>query len=270
LHGRKKQEISNFPPDINNLSTPPTMQKSEHNVIDTGLDSPVDNKKLSASTDINTLKINKNSHEEVIQPTQETVKTNINSSSIVITIDDISSISFQSQLPVSPTPSPVNPPQRALPPRMRRRFSDAELIRQRLDNFKLVKVKESRGNPGNPPDVYIIEYFVKGIEKVDGDNIMYRESHLAEFKLTSDYPRMSPKCRMLTPVFHPNIEPAVICIGDHWTAQESLLDLIIRVGEIITYQLYNVKSPLDGETAMWADLNKNIFPVDNRDLTQSE
>jgi hypothetical protein len=62
----------------------------------------------------------------------------------------------------------------------------------------------------------------------------------------------------------------VICIGDHWTAQESLLDLIIRVGEIITYQLYNVKSPLDGETAMWADLNKNIFPVDNRDLTQSE
>ncbi len=28
----------------------------------------------------------------------------------------------------------------------------------------------------------------------------------------------SPPCRMLTPVFHPNVDPQKICIGDHWSA----------------------------------------------------
>jgi hypothetical protein len=60
---------------------------------------------------------------------------------------------------------------------------------------------------------------------------------------------------MLTPCFHPNIEPATICVGDHWTAGERLVDLVVRIGEMITYQAYNIKSPLDGEAAMWADLH---------------
>jgi ubiquitin-protein ligase len=75
---------------------------------------------------------------------------------------------------------------------------------------------------------------------------------------------------MLTPIFHPNIEPAVICIGDHWTAGERLCDLVVRIGEMITYQSYNIKSPLDGEAAMWADLNNALLPVDKTDLMPPE
>jgi ubiquitin-protein ligase len=71
---------------------------------------------------------------------------------------------------------------------------------------------------------------------------------------------------MLTPIFHPNIEPAMICVGDHWTAAERLVDLVIRIGEMIAYQEYNIKSPLDGEAAMWADKNPQYLPIDNRDL----
>jgi ubiquitin-protein ligase len=75
---------------------------------------------------------------------------------------------------------------------------------------------------------------------------------------------------MLTPVFHPNIEPAVICIGDYWSAGEKLCDLMVRIGELITYQSYNIKSPLDGEAAMWADLHMNMLPIDNCDLMPPE
>jgi len=71
---------------------------------------------------------------------------------------------------------------------------------------------------------------------------------------------------MLTPIFHPNFDPTVICVGDHWTAGEKLADLVIRIGEMIAYQAYNIKSPLDGEAAMWADLNQSSFPVDKRSL----
>ena len=31
---------------------------------------------------------------------------------------------------------------------------------------------------------------------------------------------------------------------------------------MIAYQAYNIKSPLDGEAAMWADLNADQLPLD--------
>jgi ubiquitin-protein ligase len=75
---------------------------------------------------------------------------------------------------------------------------------------------------------------------------------------------------MLTPIFHPNIEPSAICVGDHWTAAERLTDLVIRIGEMLAYQAFNIKSPLDGEAAMWTDLNRNLLPTDNHDLHPPE
>jgi hypothetical protein len=38
---------------------------------------------------------------------------------------------------------------------------------------------------------------------------------------------------------------------------------------MIAYQAYNIKSPLDGEAAMWADLNRELLPIDKRDLVPS-
>ena len=93
-----------------------------------------------------------------------------------------------------------------------------------------------------------------------------RNYHVVEIKLVGDYPRMGPKCKMLTPVFHPNIVPATICVGDHWTAGERLVDLTVRIGEMIAYQAYNIQSPLDAEAAMWADLNQQVLPTDPRPL----
>ena len=73
--------------------------------------------------------------------------------------------------------------------------------------------------------------------------------HRAEIFLPKDYPHRPPYCRMVTPVFHPNIDPQKICIGDHWSAGQRLAELIVRIGEMITYQSYNVKSPLNAEAA---------------------
>lgn len=86
---------------------------------------------------------------------------------------------------------------------------------------------------GNPPDRYQIEYFVRGLVRGPAGTPVYHDRHLAEIQLTSEYPRQSPKCKMLTPIFHPNFDPVVICVGDHWTAGERLVDLIIRIGEMI-------------------------------------
>ena len=91
-----------------------------------------------------------------------------------------------------------------------------------------------------------------------------------EVNLSLGYPRRPPHCRMLTPIFHPNIDSATICVGDHWTAGERLVDLVVRIGEMIAYQAYNIQSPLDGEAAMWADLNHHRLPTDNRNIRPAE
>mgnify|MGYP001558759606 CR=1 FL=1 len=114
---------------------------------------------------------------------------------------------------------------------------------------------------GEPPEKYHIRYRVKGLVLQAGTPVE-RLEHMVEVYLTQSYPRMAPQCRMLTPVFHPNIAPHAICIGDHWAAGESLADLIVRIGEMISFQSYNTKSPLNGDAARWADLNAGRLPVD--------
>jgi ubiquitin-protein ligase len=147
--------------------------------------------------------------------------------------------------------------------RIRRLTADAKQVRTTFGEFPLIRIHAAQGNP---PEVYQIEYRVRGLTRGADGKPVYRNQHLVEIQLTREYPRQSPKCKMLTPVFHPNIEPAAICVGDHWTAGERLVDLIIRIGEMIAYQSYNIKSPLDGEAAMWADQNSTLLPIDNRDL----
>lgn len=164
-------------------------------------------------------------------------------------------------------PKPVATPPAKLSPRMRRLFADAAQLQTALKSSPLIQLESAIGEPA---ELYRIAYRVRGLERGQGDKPAFRDHHLVEIQLTSEYPRQSPKCKMLTPIFHPNIDPVAICVGDHWTAAERLIDLVIRIGEIIAYQAYNLQSPLDGEAAMWADLHRAHLPVDPRDLRPPE
>jgi hypothetical protein len=75
---------------------------------------------------------------------------------------------------------------------------------------------------------------------------------------------------MLTPVFHPNIAPHAVCIGDHWSAGEPLASIVARIGEMIAYQSYNTKSPLNGEAAHWVKDNFHRLPLDPVSLLVEE
>ena len=162
-----------------------------------------------------------------------------------------------------PPPSISTPPSRRLPPRLRRLYADYQLLQDVFGGSSRVRIERVEGDP---PTRYEIALHLPGIERiVDGEPVI-RDDHIVEINLTSTYPRTAPMCKMLTPIFHPNIEPAVICIGDHWTAAERLCDLIVRIGEMIQYQSYNNRSPLDGEAAMWADLHEAELPIGTIDL----
>ncbi len=120
---------------------------------------------------------------------------------------------------------------------------------------------------GNPPDKYCIEFSVNSLIMNPKGLVTTNNKHRAEIYLTTNYPRQAPQCRMLTPVFHPNIAPHAICIGDHWAVGESLPHLVIRIAEMLAYQSYNLKSPLNGDAAHWADKNRFKFPIDSTDFS---
>lgn len=150
-----------------------------------------------------------------------------------------------------------------LSPRQRRLVSDEKETQEFFRDFPMIRIVSSKGTPA---DTYVVEYHIRGIERLEKNQPVYRDTHQVEIQLGSGYPRTPPTCRMLTPIFHPNIEPAVICIGDHWSAQERLCHLIVRIGEIICFQSYNIHSPLDGLAAQWADLHQDMLPTDSRFL----
>ncbi|HEY2588542.1 MAG TPA: ubiquitin-conjugating enzyme E2 [Tepidisphaeraceae bacterium] len=154
-----------------------------------------------------------------------------------------------------------------IPLRIRRLQSDAKQMAEAFAGFPFIKILNATGNP---PDVYEVEYAINGLERGKDDQPVPRDLHRVEIRLTADYPRVAPVCRMLTPIFHPNIDPATICVGDHWAAGERLAALVIRIGEMIAYQAYNIQSPLDAEAAMWSDLNAEKLPIDSRSLHSAD
>lgn len=146
-----------------------------------------------------------------------------------------------------------------LSPRVRRLKLDHENLVRRFQGWAPIQIT---GTAGLPPEMYRITYKVKGLYVAGSGEILERGEHVMEVNLSLGYPRRSPQCRMLTPVFHPNFDESTVCIGDFWAASEGLDDLIVRVGRMIAYQEYNTKSPLNGLAAKWAAQNTHLLPID--------
>ncbi|MBN1918378.1 MAG: hypothetical protein JW889_10735 [Verrucomicrobia bacterium] len=148
-------------------------------------------------------------------------------------------------------------------PRLRRLDADYRQVYTLLADHPYIRLI---GAEGNPPEKYAFEFHVTGLVPQQDDSLVMARAHRAEVFLPLDYPRRPPFCRMTTPVFHPNIDPTKICIGDHWSAGQSLPQLIVRIAEMICYQSYNVKSPLNAKAAAWAEQNLSVLPLEKADL----
>ena len=142
--------------------------------------------------------------------------------------------------------------------RLRRLQADYERLESYIRGHPRLELVQA---DGNPPERYQIRYQIKSLRQRD-ERLVKVDTHLVEITLPLNYPRLPPQCRMLTPIFHPNIAPHAICIGDHWSPGETLPSIVARIGELIAYQSYNVKSPLNGEAARWTSENLDRLPLD--------
>lgn len=150
-------------------------------------------------------------------------------------------------------------------PRLRRLASDHQTVRARYSGHDLVQIEPIGAFP---PEVYRIEYRVPGIA-LRRDSPVRTDIHRVEIRLPAGYPREPPYCVPLTPIFHPNVA-AHYCINDHWSAGESLADVIAKIGAMIQYRIYNTESLLDAKAAYWANQHPELFPIGDVELGQPE
>jgi ubiquitin-protein ligase len=148
--------------------------------------------------------------------------------------------------------------------RLRRLQADHEHIVRVLAGHRHIQLVKTEGVP---PEKYTFAFNVEGLAPFGTDSGTPVAQHQAEVFLPLDYPRRPPFCRMITPVFHPNIDPQKICIGDHWSAGQSLAQMVVHIGEMICYQRYNLKSPLNAKAAVWAEQNLASLPLQAGDLS---
>lgn len=149
-------------------------------------------------------------------------------------------------------------------PRLRRLQSDYELVREVFSGHPHVSLQPL--GTRLPPENYRVELRLRGLY-LDGDQPAYRDVHHVEIMLPRRYPAEKPYVVPLEPIFHPNIRDS-FCIADYWAAGTTLADVIVKLGDMIQWRVYNIASPLDAIAARWAAEQEysGIFPVGNVDL----
>lgn len=150
-------------------------------------------------------------------------------------------------------------------PRLRRLAADYQAVRAEYSGHPHITVQPLGPEP---PEVYRITFRVPGL-RLQGDTPIGVEEHQVEVRLPLSYPREGPYCVPLTPLFHPNVSDHY-CIADYWAAGETLVDVIAKLGDMIQYRIYSVKSPLDAVAAYWAEQHPELFPIGQIEFGQPE
>lgn len=147
-------------------------------------------------------------------------------------------------------------------PRLRRLRADHAAVLTAFAGHRHVLVEPVGAAP---PDRYRVIYNVPGLVTDDANQLHVVQQHVVDINLGGGYPREKPYCTSIGRVFHPNFG-AHICVADYWTPAQSIVDLIVQIGDMIQYKTYNTRSPLNAVAARWAVENLNRLPIGTLDV----
>ena len=129
------------------------------------------------------------------------------------------------------------------------------------------------GNPGisispldgDPPEKYEITYHLVGVYKDDSGEIQERDNHVISISIPFGFPHFPPSCKPRSPIFHPDFDPAAICIGDFWEKDRTISDLIEHIGQLITGQIFSTSNAFNEEALNWYQSNSDRLPFGSFD-----
>ncbi len=114
---------------------------------------------------------------------------------------------------------------------------------------------------GNPPDQYEIIYKLKGLTKNNQGDITETTDHNVELTIPFGFPHFPPSCKPKSDIFHPDFDPAAICLGDFWNQDCQISDLILHFAKMINGELYSTTNTFNEEAAVWYTTNADRLPL---------
>ncbi|MEN8139852.1 MAG: hypothetical protein ABFR97_01360 [Thermodesulfobacteriota bacterium] len=116
---------------------------------------------------------------------------------------------------------------------------------------------------GTPPERYELEYRLNGFAQIDNGEPVQSDQHRIEISLSFGFPHFPPNCKPLTSIFHPDIDPSAIKIADFWSHDKRLVDLIIHIAKMISWQVFSDENVFNPAALQWAGENGSAIPVDD-------
>jgi ubiquitin-protein ligase len=114
---------------------------------------------------------------------------------------------------------------------------------------------------GQSPDQYTISYAIAGLCKNEQGEVKTRREHSVELTIPFGFPHFPPSCKPKTEIFHPDFDPAAICLGNFWETNPSLPELIIHIGRMINGEEFTTTNSFNEEAAEWYTRNREKFPL---------
>jgi len=115
---------------------------------------------------------------------------------------------------------------------------------------------------GDPPEKYEITYNTTGVFKDDSGDIEEKDSHTITISIPFGFPHFPPSCKPKSSIFHPDFDPAAICIGDFWEKDRSISELISHIGQMISGSVYSTSNAFNEEAAKWYQDNRSKLPFE--------
>ncbi|MCU1456412.1 MAG: ubiquitin-protein ligase [Actinomycetia bacterium] len=151
-------------------------------------------------------------------------------------------------------------------PRDQRLVNEAALLRAAFSGSPVVEVSPVGWDPY---ETYRLVYTVPGVVLERGLQPRLSRRHSLILELGPDYPRLAPRVVTDSAVFHPNLGAVIgdaVVFDREWTAARTLIDVVVRVGQMLQYQAFDVAEPANTAAANWARRNAKLFPVGRVDI----
>lgn len=119
---------------------------------------------------------------------------------------------------------------------------------------------------GNPPEEYSVIYHRAGVCKAkDAAEVSACDTHVISIALPFGFPHFPPNCLPKSNTFHPDFDSSAICIGDAWETDQSIVNLILHIGRMISGEIYSEDSAFNEEAAEWYKANSSRLPFEKRE-----
>jgi ubiquitin-protein ligase len=144
--------------------------------------------------------------------------------------------------------------------REKRLDSDYRMLRSTFEGEDMVEI---RAVGTAPFEKYMLVYKVPSLRLNSTGQPMRVDATVVEITLPAEYPKMPPTARTVAGdvVFHPNFNAAKICLADHWSPSFQLADIVREIGELLTWQKFNIRSPLNAVAAEWSQQHMDEIPL---------